>query len=25
MRIAPGYIERFLAHKENPEWPTDFD
>jgi ADP-ribose pyrophosphatase YjhB (NUDIX family) len=25
LRIAPGYVERFFAHKENPEWPTDFD
>ena len=25
VRIAPGYVERFFAHWENPEWPTDFD
>jgi ADP-ribose pyrophosphatase YjhB (NUDIX family) len=25
MRIAPGYVERFFEHQENPEWPTDFD
>ena len=24
-RIAPGYIERFLEHRESPDWPTDFD
>jgi ADP-ribose pyrophosphatase YjhB (NUDIX family) len=25
MRIAPDYLPRFFAHRENPEWPTDFD
>ena len=25
VRIAPGYVERFFAHWENPKWPTDFD
>jgi ADP-ribose pyrophosphatase YjhB (NUDIX family) len=25
-RITPdAYIERFFAHREHPEWPTDFD
>jgi len=25
-RITPDtYIERFFAHREHPEWPTDFD
>jgi len=25
-RITPdSYIERFYAHREHPEWPTDFD
>jgi ADP-ribose pyrophosphatase YjhB (NUDIX family) len=24
-RITPDYIDRFYAHREHPEWPTDFD
>ena len=25
-RITPdSYIERFFAHRDHPEWPTDFD
>ena len=25
VRIASGFVERFYAHHEHPEWPTDFD
>ena len=25
VRIAAGFVERFYAHREHPEWPTDFD
>jgi ADP-ribose pyrophosphatase YjhB (NUDIX family) len=25
VRMAPDYVERFLAHHRNPRWPTDFD
>jgi ADP-ribose pyrophosphatase YjhB (NUDIX family) len=25
VRIASGFVERFFAHHEHPEWPTDFD